>query len=851
MPLPPDAPASDSYQKVLSSLGLHDKVEEHVGAFLRDTIRDVIFVLEVTQQEDAQQERDQYRFVYVNRAFEVTTGLPPGAVVGKFVQEVIPPESVALVRANYRQAIDTGESVHWDEVSSYPTGTKVGEVTVTPVRAADGSCRILIGAVHDVTERYRAQERLAELEERSRLALEASGSGAFDWHADTNQVLLSRHCSQLLGQVPESVELDTDMLRRLVHPDDLARAVAMLAQVRTGALNTFSIELQVRHRYGHWIWLRCHGRVWKNSDGAVSRVFGTIADITPAREAEEMMARASLVFAHSSDAIAISDAAGRIIMVNPGFTRLRGYQAEEVIGRPAGFYNADTQRGSAHDMLGTQVLASGHWKGEIWSRNKDGHLIAEERSVTAVKSATGEVRNYIEIASDITRAKKDEELLWRQANYDSLTGLPNRHLFLDRLRQAIKGSHRGEHPAFSLLYIDLDHFKQVNDTLGHGLGDQLLKEAAQRLLHCTRDTDTVSRLGGDEFTVLLVNMHNLDNEDPYVIDRLAQGIIDAMAQPFRIDGENLHLSASIGITHFPGDAADADDLLKHADQAMYEAKRLGRNRFAYFSPAMQERAQERRRMSDDLRLAIGRGELQVHYQPIVEMETGRIVKAEALLRWRHPQRGWVAPVEFIPLAEEMGLIFDLGEWVFRTVVTDAGRWITELGQPIQVSINVSPVQIAKGGDSIDRCIAFHAAQGLPAHAIVIEVTEGSLLEHDLEVESRLRELAERGFALSLDDFGTGYSSLAYLQQYRFEYLKIDRAFVDNMKTGSRQLALCKTIIAMAHTLGMRVIAEGISNEGEARLLRDAGCDFGQGYHFHRPEPAARFEALLLAQGVRG
>lgn len=845
--MPPPAPASDArpIHSLLAALGLHDSVEGNVFSFLQDSIRDVIFVLEVSQGGE------QYRFVHVNRAFEITTGLPPDAVVGKFVHEVIPPESVDLVRAKYRRAIETGESVHWDEVSNYPTGTKVGEVTVTPVFSADGTCPLLIGTVHDVTERYRAQERLAELEERSRLALEASGSGTFDWHASTNQVLLSRHCKQLLGHVAETLDLDTSRLHRLVHADDVALAAATLRQIQAGDLPTFSIELRIRHLYGHWIWLRCHGRAVKDATGAVSRAFGTLADITPAKEAEEMMTRASLVFAHSSDAIAIADGDGRIIMINPGFTRMRGYEADEVIGRPAGFYDADLERGSAHEALRAHVQATGHWKGEIWSRRKDGQLIAEDRSVTAVKSPGGEMRNLIEIASDITRAKKDEELLWRQANYDSLTGLPNRHLFLDRLRQAIKSSHRGEHPAFSLLYIDLDQFKEVNDTLGHNVGDALLKEAAQRLLRCTRDSDTVSRLGGDEFTVLLVNMHNLENEDAYVIDRVAQCIMDTMSQPFRIDGESLHLSASIGITHFPGDAADADSLLKHADQAMYEAKRLGRNRCAYFSPAMQDRAQERRRMSDDLRLAIVRHQLQVHYQPIVDMQSGRVVKAEALVRWRHPQRGWVQPVEFIPLAEETGLIFDIGEWVFRIVVGDAGRWIRELGHPIQVGINVSPLQIAKGGDSIDRCIAFYATQGLPAHAIVIEVTEGSLLEHDLEVESRLRALSEHGFALSLDDFGTGYSSLSYLQQYRFEFLKIDRAFVDNMKSGSRQLALCKTIIDMAHTLGMRVIAEGIGNEDEADLLRNAGCDFGQGYFFHRPGPAEQFERLLLAQGVHG
>ena len=838
MTSPPDDHGSDAAAPPASA-GLGADAEASVFSFLQHRIRDVIFVLEVTAPE-------RYRFIHVNAAFEATTGIPAAAVVGKWVEEVIPPESIALVRSRYRHAIDTGESVHWDEVSNYPTGTKVGEVTVTPVTGPDGGVTRLIGTVHDITERAHAQERLAELEERSRLALEASGSGSFDWHADTNRVFLSDHCRQILGFVADSFELDTGRLPRLVHPGDLALARETVNRATSGAATAFSVELRVRHLYGHWVWLRCQGRAVA-AGGAAHRVFGACSDITRAREAEEAMERASLVFAHSSDAIAISDAAGRIIMVNPGFTRMRGYGSDEIIGLTAEVYNAGIEREGGHEALRLEARATGHSKGEVWSRHKDGHLIAEQRSVTAVKVADGAVRHYIEIASDITRAKKDEELLWRQANYDSLTGLPNRHLFLDRLRQAIRNTHRGEHPAFSLLYIDLDQFKEVNDTLGHSVGDQLLKEAAQRLLRCTRDTDTVCRIGGDEFTVLLVDMHDQGNEAPHVIERVGHEIIAAMSQPFRLEGETLHLSASIGITHFPGDAGDADSLLKHADQAMYAAKQLGRNRFAYFSPAMQARAQERRRTSEELRQAIGRGELQVHYQPIVELETGKIVKAEALVRWQHPERGWISPVEFIPLAEETGLIFEIGEWVFRTAVTDSARWILEQGRQIQVGVNVSPLQISKGGASFARCMAFLAAQDLPHHAIVVEITEGTLLQHDLAVEDRLRELGERGLALALDDFGTGYSSLSYLQQYRFEFLKIDRAFVGNMKTGSRQLALCKTIIAMAHTLGMRVISEGIADKDAAELLRHAGCDYGQGFFFHQPMPAASFEALLQAR----
>lgn len=497
--------------------------------------------------------------------------------------------------------------------------------------------------------------------------------------------------------------------------------------------------------------------------------------------------------------------------------------------------------------MNSELEAAGHWKGEVWSRHKDGRLIAKYRSVTAVRAADGSVRNYIEIAADITKARTAEEMFWRQANYDSLTGLPNRHLFLDRVQQAIRNSHRRDHPAFSLLFIDLDEFKEVNDTLGHTIGDRLLKEAGQRLLHCSRDTDTVARIGGDEFTILLADVHNAEDEDSYVIERVAHCVIDAMREPFHIDGETLRISASIGITRYPKDAHDVESLLKHADQAMYEAKRLGRNRFVYFPQAMQVRAQQRRRLVDDLRLAIKHKQMHLHYQPIVDLETGRMVKAEALLRWRHPERGWIGPAEFIPLVEDIGLIIEIGEWVFNLAASDAARWVLQSGISIQASVNVSPVQIVSGQKSCARCIALLDAQRLPNHAIAIEITEGSLLQNDEVVMHQLQQLADHGVAISIDDFGTDYSALSYLQNYRFDFLKIGRAFVRNMRKYSTKLALCKAMIAMAHALGMRVIAEGIEDTHEADLLEDAGCDYGQGVYFYESMPAVRLEQLLLSR----
>ena len=804
-------------------------------SFLHDHTSDVVFVLEVTPD-------GQYRFISVNARFQETTGLPASAVVGKRVDEVIPAASLALVKSKYREAIETRQCVRWDEVSEYPTGTKVGEVAVTPVYGPDGGCTALVGMVHDVTERHQALARISELEERWRMALSAAGAAAWDWDRQANLLKLSEHWKTLLGIDTERLTPDSALAERFLHADDYPAVVSTLKEIVAGTRTTFTLEARLRHLYGHWVWVRCQGTAVRARCGELQRILGTASNMSPAKAAEQALQLAALVFQHSSEAIAVCDTSGCILTVNPTFIRMRGYNEGEIIGQTAHYYNAQANEPDFYERVWTQVRSTGQWKGEVWSRHKDGHVIAESRSVNAVTGPDGAVCNYIEIATDITEKKRAEEMLWRQANYDSLTALPNRHLFMDRLRQAVKGTHRGS-PGFAVLYIDLDHFKEVNDTLGHSVGDCLLKEAAQRLLRCTRDTDTVCRLGGDEFTVLLASIADAGSTDWQAADRIAQSILHLLSEPFRIGDETLHISASIGITRFPKDAHDVESLMKHADQAMYEAKRQGRNRYAYFSHDLQEKAQHRRRMVADLRSAIQNEALQVYYQPVVDLQSGRMVKAEALLRWHHPAYGWISPAEFIPLCEETKFIVEVGEWTFRQVVSDAARWLRYC-KGLQFAVNMSPSQIIHGGESCNRCIAFLAAHALPPNAIVVEVTETSLLQKSHVVEEQLRQFSDHGICLALDDFGTGYSALSYLQQYDFQYLKIDRSFVRNAAPGTIRLALCETIILMAHRLGMRVIAEGMESEHEAALLRDAGCDFGQGYYFFQPLPAPAFEELL-------
>jgi diguanylate cyclase (GGDEF)-like protein len=432
-----------------------------------------------------------------------------------------------------------------------------------------------------------------------------------------------------------------------------------------------------------------------------------------------------------------------------------------------------------------------------------------------------------------------EEIIWQKTNFDPLTKLPNRLMLLDHLGQEIKKSICSKQPV-ALLLLDLDSFKEINDTLGHATGDCLLQQTAARLLNCVRDTDIVARLGGDEFTVILPNL-----KDQHRVEQVAEKILRELSQPFLLNDETTYISASIGIALYPEDASSIEELLKHADQAMYAAKDSGRNRYHYFTPAMQEVAQNRMRLISDLRTALVEQQFLVYYQPIIELKTGLIGKAEALVRWQHPQRGLVPPGDFIPIAEETGIINELGNWVFYQAVNQIVQWRDWHNIDIQISVNKSPAQFRDETAASSPWIEHLQNLKLPAGAITIEITEGLLLDAHQAIRQRLLAFHDAGMQVALDDFGTGYSSLSYLQKFEIDYLKIDQSFIRNLSADSDELALCEAIIVMAHKLNIKVVAEGVETELQRKLLLDAGCDYAQGYLFSRPIPADEFARLFL------
>ena len=470
----------------------------------------------------------------------------------------------------------------------------------------------------------------------------------------------------------------------------------------------------------------------------------------------------------------------------------------------------------------------------------DGAVAWIDISVTTIDTEAGHHPCHLCMIEDVTAKKQSEQLIWQQANFDTLTQLPNRRMFLDRLAQAMLKSQR-DHTRIAILFIDLDHFKEVNDTLGHQQGDILLVDAARRIGACVRRSDTVARLGGDEFTVIIPEL--TAHEPAERVERIAQSIIDSLLQPFELGQEQAFVSASIGITLYPDDALDIDDLLKHADQAMYAAKGAGRNRFSYFTPTLQVAALNRMRLTNDLRGALKGRQFALYFQPIVHLASGRVHKAEALIRWNHPQRGLVSPLEFIPLAEASGLIVDIGEWVFREAAGWAQRWRREHDPDFQVSINQSPLEFQREG-GYDAWLRQLRALALPGTALVVEITEGLLLDANTTVSNKLLQLRDAGIQVALDDFGTGYSSLSYLKKFDIDYLKIDRSFTRNLAPDSSDMALSEAIIVMAHKLALSVIAEGVETPEQRDLLAAAGCDYGQGYLFAKPMPAEQFDAFL-------
>ena len=553
--------------------------------------------------------------------------------------------------------------------------------------------------------------------------------------------------------------------------------------------------------------------------------------------AEGSLRLASKVIETTSEAVLIADAKFRVTSVNPAFTEITGYQADEVIGKKPTFHRILRKDKTLFAKMQEDMERQGHWEGEFWNKRKNGEDYAQRLSISAITDETGKVQQYAALIGDITKRKQDEERIRYQANYDSLTGLPNRTLFLDRLSLALARMKRGQ-GKLGLMFIDLDGFKVINDTLGHELGDMLLQKAAKRLKKCVRLGDTIARLGGDEFTVIMPDL-----EDPRNGSMVAQRILDALAKTYILDGHEAFVSASIGITVFPDDGDSASHLLRNADTAMYRAKEQGKANYQFFTADLNEAVKERLVLKNSLIKARQSNEFTLHYQPKLDIRSGRVTSVEALMRWNNRELGAISPAKFIPIMEETGMAMEIGEWVIRTACTQYRKWREEGLAPLRVAVNLSARQLRELNfiSVVERVLK---KTRVDPESLEIEITENMLMSDSTNTVVALDTLHDMGIHIAMDDFGTGYSSLNHLKHFPIDTIKIDGSFVADIESNTEGIEIIKAIITMGHSLNRRVAAEGVETEGQLSILKENGCDEIQGYYVCPPKTAAALTTFL-------
>jgi diguanylate cyclase (GGDEF)-like protein/PAS domain S-box-containing protein len=596
------------------------------------------------------------------------------------------------------------------------------------------------------------------------------------------------------------------------------------------------LEVQRKKKNGELFWASMQLSLLRDEDEQPTGLIGYLSDITERRAAAENQRLHTRIFEHSEEAIMITDAQEKILSVNPAFTAITGYEADEAIGETPRKFQSGRHDEAFYATLWQELKSTGHWQGEMWDRRKDGEIYPKWASIGSVRGPDGVVSHYFSIFSDITDRKRAEGRIHHLAYYDALTALPNRTLFNRLLDQALSEARRVDlHGA--VLFVDLNRFKPINDTLGHGVGDQVLQEVANRFRTALRGADVVSRLGGDEFVVGLFDIVRREHAG-----MVAQKLLTSLDAPIVIDGHELKVGAAIGIAAYPDDGFDTETLLRLADIAMYRAKKTGPDAFEFYSQDMNQRAMDRLHLEAQLRRGVERNELLLFYQPKVSIPTGRIIGAEALIRWKHPERGMVPPGEFIPVAEETGLIMQISAWVLEEACRQARRW-KDAGFPVtRIAVNLSARDFSPSLPArVQQLLIDH---GIGAEWIELEITEGMLMNGTDKVIAMMDELSRLGILLSLDDFGTGYSSLSYLKRFPIHTLKIDRSFVINIPRDSNDCAIAGAIVSMGKALNHVVIAEGVESLDQLVYLRGLGCDEIQGYLFSAPVPAEKFEAYL-------
>ncbi len=777
-----------------------------------------------------------------NKAFEKFVGFSQAELIGKTDLDVLSNEQANLYREIDKQILTTGKPHTTENWVIYPDGRKrLLHLLKTPFFSPDGHLLGLIGISRDITARKQSEEALHQSQDMLRLVIDNIPQFIF-WKDQKGTYLgCNQNFAQIIGINSYQVivgKTDDDLIKH--EPSDgTARFIETLNRCisNEGTPKYQQIE-SLPLADGTHLWLEINQVPLRDVHGHIIGVLGSFEDITERKQTEEKLRQWVKVLEKSAEAILITDAQTHILQINQAFTQITGYRESEVLGKRPNILRSGKHNIDFYDKMWKSINTQGYWEGEIWDRRKNGEIYPQWLHISVIKDEANEqVTNYLGIFSDLTLRKQTEQRLVYLAHYDDLTGLPNRTLFYERVSRAIY--HAQQHSKrVAVMFLDIDGFKYVNDTWGHIVGDLLLKKVANRLTECRCKTDMIARLGGDDFSMVLENVNNTKE-----VGRFAQNLLKVMQSPFELNGHETFITTSIGISLYPSDSQDVNTLLKHADAAMYRAKEKGKNNYQFFTAQTQKNVHNRLIMDTKLRRALERDELVLHYQPQMQLATGRMVGAEVLLRWQHPEMGLIPPYAFIPLAEETGLIVQIGEWVLRHTCLQQQQWRNN-GEPIlRLSVNLSSRQFQQD-DLIKTVVQILDETHIDATLLELELTE-SLLMQDIETATKtLHQFKDMGIQLAIDDFGTGYSSLSYLKRFPIDTLKIDQSFVRDIPKDKDDISITKAIIALAHSLRLKVIAEGVETESQQTLLKSIECDEIQGYLIGHPLPADEFLKLV-------
>lgn len=780
------------------------------------------------------------RFLFASPASRDLLGIGPMDLIGQNLFDLTHPEDRPNLRDAFARAVtqpNTPETI----IYRCQTGIRTLwlESTIKPVDGdAPGCNSAIIVNSRNVTERHEYQLAVQEMRKRNEAILESAGEGILGLDRAGRITFANSAACRMLGY----------RLDALLHRD--AYATVRCCQDHGGSPTPAACPIAACLTQGEIVQSRDDS--FEREDGtrfavdfivtpiqgesAVDGAVVVFRDITELRRTEDRLRQSNTVFENAAEAIMMMDAKGHITAVNQAFTDITGYSQPEVLGQPANILKSGRHSDAFYRELWRQVTENKSWRGEIWNRRKNGEIYPQWGSTTAVLDEDGRIRNFVTVFADISRLKKTEAELKHLASHDPLTQLPNRNLLNERLHQALVDADEHRHRV-ALLFIDLDHFKVINDTLGHGVGDGFLRQVAQRLREVIRRDDTLARWGGDEFVIVMNRIGSAEQ----VAER-TEHILRTLAEPVTVEGHEMTPSASVGIAIYPTNGDDASRLVQAADTAVYRAKHLGRNRFEFFTHELTEEIERRFRTGWEIRRALAQNEFIVHYQPQCASGSGRVVGLEALVRWQHPERGLLPPADFLPMTEELGLISRLGDCVLGLVCQDLIAWGNRLPAGIRVAVNVAPAQVMTSFVGSLRTLIEQS--GIDPARLELEITEGAL-EHRDDVRDVLSGLCELGISLSIDDFGTGYSSLSHLREFPVSCLKIDKSFVDGLPHDHGDVAIVRTIIALGNSLEMQIVAEGVERPDQLDLLRRLGVPTIQGFHFSRPLPAAQALAYIL------